>query len=477
MEKLYKASFIYNSFFTLDIFIYPKTSHTIFRKTCYKLYKNPWMLYFGLLLFILTEMILSRGKLYYSCYFIMYFSFISILCYFLATFNGIGNNWITMCNHADYTNLRWDKPRYEDHFWFNFEDLRKSYQYLPLISGKLELAIKERAVIAQKRLSITGHRTNKMLRKTVRESYNIFTLKTKLSYRDWTGIRWMHSGLTNELHPLTAYAAKNIFHKIFLIQRNWAQNYPIIQSIEKKQKPMLPHDITFYNNQENPPVNAPIVKVLEHNLLSAFETLKQRFNYTVHAYDPQINMHSKPQANPDVILDASNSTVKEKRILGLDQKSISKVPNDGSSYILSGIAIPEYYKTLDNLRLLLKNNVFNKENINKIVEINDAVQLLKDTADDLKAHQIAWASITHHFPSNYIPPMRFPENFCTDQLTPLFRQNLAAAERTMTHASDKLKQHGVGNTDVKKAKEVLVKEDLDIFEGSFIQTMMDTVEK
>jgi hypothetical protein len=170
-------------------------------------------------------------------------------------------------------------------------------------------------------------------------------------------LRWVHSKVitttTSKWHQLTSYFAKNIFDKLAVINNHWS-HYHTIEQLESKKKILTKYsDLNIYENFSFPkPTNLnqaiKISKIMEHNLLTNFNELKKKYKCTLKNYEKNsiTTIDSSGQKEPDIVIDATNATVSDNRIHGMDQKSTQST-NAAASKIYSAMSTEIFERTLD----------------------------------------------------------------------------------------------------------------------------------
>jgi len=269
-------------------------------------------------------------------------------------------------------------------------------------------------------------------------------------------------------HKLTPLFSKTAFDRIALINNHWS-HFSLIQQIESGSYSLpvvknVSKIENYYNNFKSPATNK-IVKIMEFNGPTTFYPLVEK-GVNVHAYNKGEYYDTSSQAQPDNIFDfRNNNSYFDKRIHGMDNKAYEN-PREFESKIFSALSPQNYIAGIVSLEELIQNNSINLS-FKQISNIKIALKELKDTCQDIKAHQIAWAKNLHYFPDKYIPPLRVPENFSTQDLNLHSKLELAKSMEKMEKISCYLFKKQIPENDYKKA--------LELFEDSFIQNLLNNI--
>lgn len=231
-----------------------------------------------------------------------------------------------------------------------------------------------------------------------------------------------------KFHSCTVLFAKSVYEKAVLINNSWTNMQHIQASHPPKQKTPTnmyrDYGQTFSYKKEH------FIGIQEENAPSNFAPLIKK-GVKVEPYDFK-NLEHKPvyfpQENPDIIFNFKDSQFKDKRIHALDQKTNN--PGLGKNKILSEISEVRYESTITRVQ---KEFLINFPPNN---EIQKVLKDLKNTCNDLTAHQLVWAQNLHLFPDNFIPPLKIPQNFSYSQLTPEALREIKIAELRMKKVSD-----------------------------------------
>jgi len=470
MEILYKLSYIWISYFIYDSYIYKKWPQSHFRWVMYKIYSFP-ILYFVLLAIIcFVELIYFNGTLYYTLYVILISLMLRPIAYFLSHFNGPENTWIQSCCYSDYLENRWDKPRYPDKFWLSFNDLRQHFKNQPDISNNFEYQIRKIISHFQKKVKknrlLIINRAYKLSSRS--QTRRIHLLKT--GYHQWTQVRWVHTTTTNIIvpatkkiwHPFTSFFARNVYDLGALLNNDWS-HYQTIQQVERKYRFVTPENL-YRNFPTKMPSNkgSNIAQLTEQNVLTNFsESVKE--GVKVNTYHKTIVANTFSQSQYDMSYDMKKANFTDKRIHGMDQKS-SQNPREVNSNMLSGVSIDQYDTILTNFYRSLKTQYASSYSMDQFHILQVGLNSLKDTSEDFGKHQLAWASILHHFPNNSIPPLRLPHNFALRDLTRESLDLLRKSEIRMEKISNLLHVRKVSTKDYKQA--------IALFEDTEIQRIL-----
>lgn len=70
----------------------------------------------------------------------------------------------------------------------------------------------------------------KLISRILQNSVMSFPARVKISYYNWSNIRWVHTSTLNKtFHPLTGLFARTYADKIILLNSSWHSNYSFIQ--------------------------------------------------------------------------------------------------------------------------------------------------------------------------------------------------------------------------------------------------------
>lgn len=231
-----------------------------------------------------------------------------------------------------------------------------------------------------------------------------------------------------KFHSCTVLFAKIVYEKAVLINNSWT-NMQHIQA-SKPLRQGTPENMYVNYGQTFNHKKKHFIGVQEENTPSNFALLI-REGVKIEPYDLS-NLEHKPvyfpQENPDIIFNFKNSQFKDKRIHALDQKTNN--PGLGKSKILSEISEVRYKSTIDRFQKEILVLIPSDKGIQKVIKD------LKNTCNDLTAHQLVWAQNLHLFPDNFIPPLKIPQNFSYSQLTPEALREIKIAELRMKKVSD-----------------------------------------
>lgn len=267
-------------------------------------------------------------------------------------------------------------------------------------------------------------------------------------------------------HKLTPLFAKTAFDRIAIIQNHW-NHYSLIQQIEKGNftPPVLKNVSPISNYYLHFPSDSTnkIDKIFEYNCPTYFYPLTQK-GVNVHTYKKGEHLDTASQPVPDNVFDFRNSQYQDKRVHGMDHKAYEN-PRELDSKIFSNISKKKYMDGLDDLESLIRSNIIDitKTQLNNI---QTALTNLKYSCDNINEHQLIWAQNVHYFPKEFIPPMRVPNNFSTQDLRQEFKEHLEFSQERMQKISNYLYAQKVPENDLKKALEYL--------NDSFIQKLLET---
>lgn len=189
-ENLYKLAFILGSYVSLNPDVYPQnTTYSKFRYTLKYIYFKPYLLTFFLGFFVVFELFVTKGNIYYSIYILFLYPLVYILIwclYYLYTMQ-----WVTTVCLADYFVRNWDNPRYPFEFWIFFADPKERY-YFDWDYSKEELEEINKQV---SRYFNKKYPVNSML--PTRIQNRAWCMRLKGAYRTYTGIHWNNKYIAN----------------------------------------------------------------------------------------------------------------------------------------------------------------------------------------------------------------------------------------------------------------------------------------
>lgn len=451
IEILHKGAFILGTFITLRADVYPpKHKYNVYRYILRYIYFNPITLIMLLLLIIFVEILLTKGTLYYGLYILFMYPILYFIGYTLNYLYTM--DWVNDVCKADYFARNWSNARYPMEFWIFFQDdsLRSGFNW-PF--SEIELAkinqIAEKYLV--KKYSFVPTLPFRV------QHRSIFT-RIKAAYRT-RGIRWVHTERT--FHPLTGWFTRQLTERIVLVKHHWS-HYPIILKAEKAgfvDSKTYNCYLSFNSTEKN-----SLREVFEHNLVTNYVPII-RAGALVTSYKKQL-MDTKPQAEPDLVVDLSNASFIDKRVHGLDQKSGRS--NLGSSLIYSHMD-PRVYQ--NKLKVLQSQLFHRNQNLKNADEIATAISSLGHSCSNLDLHQLVWAKTVHLFPGGFIPPMRIPTNFSLREAHSDFLHALQLAELKVAKISDYLYFKQI-RAPINPYTKGVPDDVLDLFNDSYMQQLM-----
>lgn len=456
-SKLHKIAFLLHTFIIYDGFIYSNEKRNRIRLLIHKLYLYPILSTMIVWIICLFELIVSGGKLKYSLYLLFILIIFRII---LSSINEFASsNWPYHVCISDYIYQRWDHPRYPIEFWYRFPTYVGLTGISFDISNELQQALVGYIECNTSNRNITKKNWFKLVKN--KRMMHSTCVSIKLNYYKWHNIRWTHTeAVRKALHPMTSLFARNFTDYVASINNNWS-HFHIIEQAKKA----IPYNQQIYENFAMPSTNvSKISKVIEHNLITNFNPLKQ-LGIKVSIFHNNIKRDTSHQARDDILIDTKNSQVIDSRLHGLDQKAVSAFQiKDPSSVIFSQISHIEYGDIITRFEKLLiqKNNL----SLQDIVKTQEVFQQLVETCNDIATHQIIWAKNLHLFPDNSIPPLRVPNNFSMEDFKPEIRESLRQSNFYMQKVSDHLHAKRVP-CDYKKAIEYM--------DNDFIQNMFKEI--
>lgn len=473
MEIHYKISYIFVSYMSKTSLLYIRP--TKFQKIAQNLYRLPIIINIFTILLIITELLFTKGYLLYSLYFVIFIAITRSIFYFYGTFNGPANTWVLSCCISNYRYLKWDVPYYPINFWLWFKDIRAEHNYLPEINQKTLLMIEKNIKGLQELQNKKNKKELIRLQKYYAKSSTGYKNRLKLSYNQWTQVRWVHTQALQQTatkwHALVPCFAKSIAEKLTVIQNHWS-HFNTFEQLESKKKNLnFYKELNIYKSCDffegkNPNQIAKISKVVENNLMTNFTYLEEKAEAKILPFNKDIKLDSQSQSNPDVIFDfsESNHTIIDKRKHGMDQKA-TQSSNEPTSKIYSQMSSKRYNETIHGFFQQMQYN--SSLTTNQTFIIKEILRELVETCNNLQTHQYIWAKHLHHFPNKYIPPLRIPSNICDENFTPEFLIVFERAKRRMEFLSNYFKDHKVGENDLEKACE--------IFQGSLVQKILEEI--
>jgi len=275
-----------------------------------------------------------------------------------------------------------------------------------------------------------------------------------------------------KFHKLTGLYATTMLDRLSLVKDNWSHYNLLIQiqqgKIKNKHVIEKPNSIHSLYQKYPSPISDNLKKLLEYNHPIHLDSL------TIHGikldyYKTGQFLHTKSQAEPDIVVDMRESIFEDKRIHGVDVKAYVKLPNEIDSRAFSQVSKEDYKNGLRHFENLIINNIPELAS-DHVEKIKEHLISLKESCDrkDLTLHYFSWAKGLHLYPEGFIPPIRIPDNFDISKLKPQVATDMQKAYLKMKAISNYLFEKKVPNT---TDKNDIIKA-LDHFEDSFIQDLL-----
>lgn len=454
MEKLYKLSFIWFTFACQQESMYgykPNKLNVLVKALWYK-YRIPYTLL--VLLFVLIEFVYNKGILYYSVYLLFVYPLIYLMLKFLLDLGAF--TWVEVVNASDYLARNFMNPHYPVEFWHNFNvnGYRAGFDW-DFSTEELD-ALNQLAAPYLRKRPYTYSYESRLTRKVANRRWSI---RAAASYRYNSSVRWVHTQAG--LHKVTVYFAQTPFDLVAAINSSWRHYAPILKAESTKLLPFKNYPTQVYNSI-NLPHNNNFRSFLEVNTLTNFTALKEH-GVCLATYNNQ-SLHTKAQMNPDAVLGFNGSYFEDQRNHGLDLKAVRQ-PGIGRSNLLSELSH-------DNFKGVIKNFRINAQR-ESVALSSEALSFLDDfpnNSSNVIDHQLLWAKYLNLFPDNYIPPMRVPSNFATNDLKPEFMDQIKQSELRIKRVSDYLYFKRISQP----ANNALPNEALDLFNDSYFQKLLST---
>jgi hypothetical protein len=470
MELIFKFSYMLYALISINGPVYLRKAKETFYTTESKsryitnyLYYHPGWFTIMFFVSLLIEIIFS-GQLYYGIYTLFLYPLIRgiLSCLFCYSFT----DFVFDCCFSDYIYRHWDNPHYPNRFWIYFQDAEYyfdfEHEFNQLEADIISKEINKYKFKLRKKVSLLDHQSHLDMRvnmraKLIKYQYP-FRIRLAAAYVNSYGIRWTHTQAV-KYHSCTALFARTVFDKMVLGNSCW-HHVELIQRLKGKET--TPPYMYLDFGQRYKFKRYHLIGVHEDNIPSGFRPLIEQ-GVIVEPYEETHYMppSHKSQNNPDTTFIFANSNFRDKRTHFLDQKT-SAHPGLGRSLMLSEITVDRYQSTLNRFpRELRKLDLYTDE-------IKIALNELKDSYFDFKQHQLVWAKNLHLFPSNYIPPLKLPQNFSYSEFTPEALREIKISEMRMKRISDYLYFKKVPQT----KHGTFPKEALDLMNDSQLQRIL-----
>ena len=476
MEIIYKLCFLWFTFIINETIIYRKKPSKGFRRMFHYIYLKSYLINLFMFIIVFIEFLFRNFHLYYSLYILFVVILIKNICYIM---NRIACcHWSFDCCISDYLNFKLEKPRYPSYFWTHFHLIHDEYQFDYDITLIVDKKVKEKC----KYRNIYQKTHDRLLEKSLKNGLMPFNARIKISYYNWSQIRWVHhqaSIIKTTFHPLIGLFARSFPEKIILLNQAWHETYPLIQKNESlfpkyvsNNKNPIKENIAypFKNISENFQKGIIDVSLLgELGALSWFTNVSKKLHFTATPYTKTIILDTKSQAQPDVVINLKDSLTLDQRTHGFDQKLKIHL-QDSNSQILCGLYISkERYQILlqDNMRLIQANIVdITPELFVKLLAIHKNLGSFYSNFD-LQLEYLL--KNIHYFDkatglSCYIPSLITKEPINIEALHPEIIADLPKCYHRLTIISNKLKEKNYTKADYKKA--------IELFSDSFIQKLL-----
>lgn len=470
-------------FFISDIFFrsYSSTSFSPFKSNLLtNLHRKSYIFPCMLIVFIICEVLVSKGKVYYSVY--LLFLYPIILFFVQCLSSEVFTFFVDDVCKSDYLAKNFASPRYYSKFYSSFNILKLFYVFNSALPKDIEnTASTERIKYISK-----NKRRNSILRRTWGYKLEVIrapSLKTVLvhayakkpwnirfaaSYYSLYGVRWFSSSRVlfspNKLHSATGLLTKKNPYNILALVGHPGQNFNIIQRISKKINWPLAKDL--YGDNLSPNIVVPenskaLFDVIETNFVVNYQTVASK-NVIVGTYRPMMARFRSQtlfamQKHPDTVLQFNASNYKYQNLIGIDHKFGGYVSEYGRNQILTVQSLQLYEDILLKYRerLIIK-GYFTEE-------LGVVLQELQNTAENFQAHQQVWAE---YLPPRWSPPLYINPMFQEEYLRPEVKKFLQEAHAYNAHNSQILYERGVPElTDFSE-------NGLSSFEKSFLQDLL-----
>jgi hypothetical protein len=457
-------------------------------------HSNIWVLHLIMLLNIILEIVVFKGKIYFGIYIL--FLYPSLLA-LIRMFHTIGsqNLILNMCL-SDYLTLNFINPRYPFKFWFYARNPQLWYNVQHSLPTALQ-NIYEKTMI-QKYLiyenfsrfhnklpyRVHGYMFNKNFRLTSPKIYGIkvglpqrLGIRVAAYYKSQYGVRWfsttrsLRSPISQNLHhPFTAKFIKDPYAILVLLnkpEQNFAQIQQLTKHITNWPKPQHLYDLNSNILLTNPKT---LTDVLEANFVMRFKLLTEQ-NVIVGTYKIMkerygYNNLQTMQMRPDMVSNwINNKAFIFKGFLGIDEKhKMISSTNVGRHQAINSITSEDYIELIKIFELKLEQKNKLTEEIRAI--LNEFQEIAKKK--DFDALLEIWSNNLHIFPDKWKPPLMIEKTFDYTHLTPETLEKIRKGELIVQKISDTLYTLNISEETGEFPPEVL-----DIFDGSFIQDIMN----
>lgn len=474
MELFYKICFIWFTFIINENIIYVKRNFRFFRKILHYAYIKAWYINIIIFIIILLEIYYRDFHIYYSLYLLFYFFLLKNVFHVI---NKIAlSHWAFDCCVSDYLNLNLENPKYPSCFWSYFSMIHEEYNLKINYSLNITKIIEEKT----KYRYIYKKGNYKLISRILQNSVMSFPTRVKISYYNWSNIRWVHSSTLNKtFHPLTGLFARTYADKIILLNSSWHSTYSFIQ----KGESLFPK---FIENNKNPirdNKNYPFRDISEKyqlgflnnsrlselGALSWFTNVSTKINAHASPFLKNLFLDTKSQAQPDIVINLKGSVTVDQRIHGFDQKLKINVVDTNSQILCGSFMSKERYQIVlqDNFRTIQSNIIdLTPELVDTIFKIH---QNLAEMYFDFDLQLEYLLHNIHHFQnktglSRYIPSLITKEPINISALHPQIQETIPKSMRRLELISKKLYEKNFAVSDYKIA--------LELFSESFIQQLL-----
>lgn len=347
MEMLFKSSFCVEQLLTLNI-NYKQRNISWWKKMINYFFYYPKWVVILIFSFIVMEIMVTK-QLYYGLYILFFFPIIHNIfsCYIAFGYT----EFVFDCCFCDYISQRdkFQTPRYPINFWNYFRDAEYyfgfEYDYTPEQTNQIAIEMQKRKSTWLLRKNVSYDKHQDLLNVRLLSRKNAPNgLRMAANFQHVNRVRWVHTArvlnTAKKLHSCTALFVKTIYDNIALLNSAWSH----MHHIQAARLPMYYPENMYINNK---PILYPLkklsfIQIQENNLSSNF-TIMTKKNVMITPYngDSQDQPVYKPQANPDIIFNFTNSDFIDKRIHSMDQKTNN--PGLGDNKILSEITTQRYH--------------------------------------------------------------------------------------------------------------------------------------
>jgi hypothetical protein len=439
-----------------------------FTQIIQKIYYKPKILIIIIFSLCLLELIIYKGKIYYSLY-IFFFFIITISSLHIIHEIGTQNLIHNMCL-SDYFAMNFSNPRYKMKFWFlannpglwygfshtldpSLQTIFDKIKFLENLQYNQFIQYKEKLIY-----KIHGYKSNNIsIEKTAYP--RIFGIKTRIRpypwnmriaafYKNQYGVRWYHTtrvllGPPGEkiLHPFTAKFLTCPYALLALL------NYP---GLNIGKFTTLTKGYAFWLNADELYITHPnilvnkskhLINLLETNFVYRFKSLAEKgvIIGTYHSMQKKFGYNDLEtmQQHPDMVsLWINNVGYHFKGYLAVDEKhKITSASNYGRHQALNNITPQEYIELLSMYELQLKKKYLHTAEISAVLEKMKTTALHNDFNQLLEV----WAANLHLFENKWKPPLMLDNaSFDLTHLKPEILQKIREGVLVVETISDKL---------------------------------------